>query len=476
MPDHLAPSAENLLLGRGAIFFARADGSGGEVHLGNCELLEITPSPELSARNSMMDPTSSTYKQLVKHTSYDVNIKGDEFSKENLALVFLGSTAMLNQSSSSASGETLTVNAGAGRYYKTAFRGISNVVLGAGVAGTTPMTVGTDFRVDARSGRIFVIPGAGIHVGDTLKVSYDYAALSLDIIRAGVAPLIQGFLRYVSDNAAGPQQELQAWSVQLSGDGAVAFITEDFSDFSLKGKILEDMAGHPASPFYSVEFIDGYAAAVPPGGDGATLDGDATTGADSGGIAPILSNGNSTATFTINSPSAQKAGVVVSTTGKTTGKWYAAYQVGFSGSIVIGSFALGWANASLNVHDTSGASGAGNISSVQVITPPFSASQVAGNASDNSAVLLNTTTLVDGDILIVYGDFDARTWGVITSDLVDHPGLQTQLTYTSTVLGMASGALKPFVGFAAEGVLTLTATLLDGAVANAPVGYTNIAG
>lgn len=255
MGSTLAPSPNNLLLGRGNLYFSRFDTSGnptGELHLGNCEMFEITPSVEFAEKNSAMDKTAGTYKQVPKHVTYDINIKGDEFSKENMALAFLGDTTAFTQGSGTVTAEVVTTVVKKGRWFPLKYRNVSSVVVKGGVSGTTAMTAGTDYTVDTVSGRIQVLATGTFADADTMKVDYSYSAITSNKITAGTSPLIEGFLRYIANNAAGPTHEVQVWRVQLSGDGAIGFITDDFSDFTLKGKVLTDLGNHPSSPYFDM--------------------------------------------------------------------------------------------------------------------------------------------------------------------------------------------------------------------------------
>lgn len=255
MASSTAPNGNNLILGKGALYFDQLDTSGnktGELHLGNCETFEITPTADMATKKSSMDKSAGVIAQAVKSVQIDLAIKGNEFNKENLALVFLGTTAAFTQGTGTVTSETVTSSAKKGRYYATLYRNISAVTVKAGVAGSTSMTAGTDYTVDAVSGRIYVVPGGGIAVGDIIKVDYTYSAITSQKVIAGTVPNVRGFLRYVSDNSAGDNKEVQIWNAQLHPDGAIGFISDDYADWTIKGTIINDAANHPTEPYFRV--------------------------------------------------------------------------------------------------------------------------------------------------------------------------------------------------------------------------------
>jgi hypothetical protein len=119
---------------------------------------------------------------------------------------------------------------------------------------TTTYVAGTDYEIltslkDDVIGRIKVLSDGSITEGETLHVSYGYSALTYHTIRAFVNTQITGRLRFVSDNPAGKQQELEVWSVSLTPSGDTAMIGDDWSTLGFSGEILKDEAGHPNSPY-----------------------------------------------------------------------------------------------------------------------------------------------------------------------------------------------------------------------------------
>ena len=120
--------------------------------------------------------------------------------------------------------------------------------------GTTTYTLGTDYTIDTALkddtiGRIFFIDGGAITEGDTIEVTYAYDAATYTEVQAFAESEIEGRLRFVSDNPAGNDQELEIWRVSLTPSGDTAMIGDDWSTLAFTGEVLKDETGHPSSPY-----------------------------------------------------------------------------------------------------------------------------------------------------------------------------------------------------------------------------------
>jgi len=122
---------------------------------------------------------------------------------------------------------------------------------------TTTYVAGTDYEVstvlkDNTVGRILILSGGSISEGEELHVTFGYAATTYTEVRAFKETQVEGFLRFVSDNPAGSQQELKIWRASLTPSGDTAMIGEDWSTLSFEGEILKDETGHPDSPYFDI--------------------------------------------------------------------------------------------------------------------------------------------------------------------------------------------------------------------------------
>lgn len=249
----LAPNSANLLLGKGAIYFDRfAAGTTtrqGELHLGNCTTFELTTTDELKDKYSSMTSTSPLLKSVSTRRTMELKVTGDEYSLENLALVLMGNTSTLSQSSGSVTAENITTASKQGHWYPTVKRSISSLIVKVGAA---TKTLGTDYDQDLVTGRVKILPGGTITDTSTVTVDYSYAVVSLNTVVGGNASIIEGYLRFIGNPAAGPTYEVEVWKVALQPDGPLALIQDDYGNWSLTLKVLDDSANHASEPYYRI--------------------------------------------------------------------------------------------------------------------------------------------------------------------------------------------------------------------------------
>lgn len=249
-----SPDAQNLYLGRGAFYFDRflagTTTPTGERHVGNVSKIELVTTDDVKEAYQNMTSSAGLYATVNARRKVELKVTGDEYSLENIALILMGDTGKLAQTGSSVTDETVTASAKQGRYYATDYRKISAVTVKGGVSGATAKVLNTDYTVDAVSGRIYVVPGGGIADGDIIKVSYTYATISLDVVKAGTQSKIAGYVRFVGDPAAGPTYELECWNAQFNPDGPLALIQDDYGNWSLSARLVADLTNHSDAPWF----------------------------------------------------------------------------------------------------------------------------------------------------------------------------------------------------------------------------------
>lgn len=249
MPN--APNTENYFLGAGILYFAQFLATGvkrGELDLGNCTDFKLNLTTEKLEHYNQRAGIAVKDKEVVKQLNANGSFTLDEYTKENLMLALYGDMAKLAQSSGSVSAEAIS-DIEQGRYYPLLHRNVSNVVVDDGA---TPFTVNVDYRVDAATGRIYIIPDGAIADDDTIYVDYDYSAVDYDMIRAFKQSKITGYLRFIGDPASGSAYECEVWKCSLSPNGDLSFLGNDAwgkLDFSLT---IEKDETHTDDPFFHV--------------------------------------------------------------------------------------------------------------------------------------------------------------------------------------------------------------------------------
>lgn len=246
-------SGDQLLLGKGKVYFDRKDADGnlvGERFLGNCTQLQIGTEDELREKYSSATASAPLLKRVNVRRTQEFTLTLDHFNKENIALALMGDVSALTQGSGSVTDEVIGA-VQQGRYYKTSYRNISTVTVEPSGGGEA-YTLNTDYTIDAVTGRIYIVEGGGIADDDEIQVDYDYAEDTSVVVRSGVSNTIEGFMRFVGDPSTGPALEVEVWDVSINPDGVLDLISDEYAEFSLKGAVQDDSANHPDEPYFRV--------------------------------------------------------------------------------------------------------------------------------------------------------------------------------------------------------------------------------
>lgn len=262
------PSADNLLLGQGQLFFDRFDMSSGIPipsnyfrHLGNCSAFTMTMNNEKVEKWTSMYAAKRLYKQVIRQTKAQGKITMDEYDPDNLALVMLGEKLDFTRAAVNRTGANAYVFPYAvvaqDRYMTLPDRKITaaSVVVKDNGAGT-PFIIDADYQVDAEHGRIYVVPGGDITPGTVLKVEYTGAVLTaadkIQKIIGANKPTIEGRLTFVGDPTTGPTYYAEFWHVMISPEGELGLISNDFASFGLNFMCFDKRTQHPGEPYYRV--------------------------------------------------------------------------------------------------------------------------------------------------------------------------------------------------------------------------------
>lgn len=122
--------------------------------------------------------------------------------------------------------------------------------------GSTYYTAGSDFTVDAVSGRIYFPTTSTIVEAASLTVNFGVAATTYSKITALTAVGQDGKIRYVSDNPVGGAYEMIIWKVRIKPNGDTALIGDDWARLPFQGDILRDATYHPNSPYMDMLVTD----------------------------------------------------------------------------------------------------------------------------------------------------------------------------------------------------------------------------
>lgn len=258
MPAATAPSSENLLLGKGQVFFDRFDASGvstGFKHLGNVETFELTTTDDKVQKFSSMSAGAPLYKEVNRRRTAVLTLTGSEFHPENMALVTMGDQSVLVQAATAVVAEAVKATTVPGMYFMTKKLGpISAITV---TFGATPGVLNTDYAViNANIGLLRILPATIL----TGAVTIDYTPTAYTSptgprqIAGGTAGVIQGAVLFVGDPSTGPEMIVNVWRANVSPNGAVGLIGDDFATLSLTMAILDDAIANPSFPLYKITY------------------------------------------------------------------------------------------------------------------------------------------------------------------------------------------------------------------------------
>ncbi len=262
MPGIKNPNANLPMLGKGSILFDRFDGSGnpqGYFHLGNCTKFEIDMKDDLAELYSSLNKSVSLISTALKKRVPSISITGTDFAADKMALVMMAAAKSTQAETAGQITAEALVSATVtkkGKYFATLHRSIdptpANIVV---KQGATTLVAGTDYVVvDPVEGLIYFPANSAVQDATAVTIDYKTLAKSFDQVAGGTQPIVQGRIRFVPDPTDGQKIGVEVWKVNLSPNGQIGLIADDYGNWTLDGRVLDDTANHPNSPFYLATF------------------------------------------------------------------------------------------------------------------------------------------------------------------------------------------------------------------------------
>lgn len=257
----LVADGANVLLGKGRMFFDRFTAAGvsqGLRFLGNGNKLTITTSDDVKELRSSASAAAELLKSVTTQRTVELSISLNEYTYENLALSLMGSEGFYPARAGGAVAAYDLGFAYTDRTYKFADDGpIAASPAPVIKMGSTTITAVTDYTLDLTRGTVYIIANGTTTplANGTNKVNVAYttsaivASTNKKVIGANVN-LLEGMFQFISDPSTGPKWDIDVWRVDFTPDGEFGLITDDFGEFSLKGKIISDATNHPLDPLY----------------------------------------------------------------------------------------------------------------------------------------------------------------------------------------------------------------------------------
>ncbi len=261
-------TTDSYTLGKGVVYFDQLI-SGvyqGERDLGNAPAFTFNIALEKLDHYSSRGGLKAKDKEIISQITPGCAFTLDEVNKANLALLTLGDIEAGTQTGATIEDEEIVAHLG--MRMSTAARSISAVTVCDDATPTITYVAGpasnalANYEIstslkDDEIGRILIHEDqsgcvAAITEGQTLFVNYTSATLTYDKITMFTSTEIIGRMRFVSDNPAGEQQELEFWSVSLTPSGDTALIGDDWSTLGFVCEILKDETNHSTTPYGNI--------------------------------------------------------------------------------------------------------------------------------------------------------------------------------------------------------------------------------
>lgn len=241
-----AANTNDYRIGRGTLYAAPLDAVTGRPHeyrdLGNVSDFVLTLSTDKQEHSSSRSGLKVVDKSVVINQKLTLKITLDELNFDNLALFFSGSTSATVANASAITSQAHSFY-GKGRWYDV-MDASGNRAYDCATITVATMTLGTDFTVDLKMGRIFVLStSAGAWGSSASPVSLNVTTTlsgqdtTLDEVKALTQSSISLALKFISQNPVNGdnQEEYQFHQVTLSADGDLSLIGDDFSNVTLSG-------------------------------------------------------------------------------------------------------------------------------------------------------------------------------------------------------------------------------------------------
>lgn len=224
------PTDKNIVLGAGHLYFDELDSNGnltGERYL--AETNNFSNSVNADSLEAWSDDGAIAEKLLDQPTRITRDGKFNAKSIDDFLLGLFFIATQSSKTTSSGSKTATAVNAGngvlQGRWYQlgvssgqpAGVRGIEAVTIKDAVP--TTYAINDDYKLDATTGRIYIVIGGGIADGTVITADYDETTTTWNQLATNENGAKQGALRFVSDNTAGENRDFYYTKVTLKPDG-----------------------------------------------------------------------------------------------------------------------------------------------------------------------------------------------------------------------------------------------------------------
>ncbi len=269
------PNTADYLLGRGTIYVseltAGRPGAGGWRNLGNAPEMNIAVEVETLEHQSSLEGLATIDKEVVISQKVTISFQLDETNFQNMALFLSGAAVAepdvnpavagygpIEVTDSAVLGVWYDLHVGAGRTGIRAYDiDATKLTLNESSGAPVLLTEGTDYTVDEKNGRVFILStAADLAAGEpfTATLTADAGAEAPDEVRALTQTNVLVALKFISKNPANSDQEVeyQFHQINLKPEGDFGGITDDFSVMGFSGVAETQALGDPNSPTLTI--------------------------------------------------------------------------------------------------------------------------------------------------------------------------------------------------------------------------------
>lgn len=254
---------ENVKLGKGSMLLGLWAGTTPPEafdFMGNANSVALSADVTNAELFSSTERSGSLVDRRPLRTAYTLTVSLNEYTVENLKLFLLGEEASESQALN-ATFETLIEGIQLGKWHSIGKRRMTGIEVYPGSGGSTALTSGTDYEVNAEFGLIKFLSGGAIQEGDNAFVNGAVPALTITKIRVAQESAPIAHIKFLCDDANNEgdaaKDELELWKVSVAPDGELNFISDEYGAFSLSMAVLSDATNHADDPYGTLNRITG---------------------------------------------------------------------------------------------------------------------------------------------------------------------------------------------------------------------------
>lgn len=265
------PNTGDYTLGRGTVYAAGL--TAGEIpdvngwrDLGNATEFNVSLETEKLEHQSSRQGLKVVDKEVILSQKMSIAFTLDELNDDNVANFLSGVTAShTNVSIAGITSRVLVATVVLAKWYDIVNGSneraydvdIADLDLTETSGAPVTMVAGTDFTLDAKMGRIFLLSGASnIAAGDpmTIVLAANAAAAPVEEIRGMTQGNLVRAIKFIGENPANSnkQREYQFHKVTLSSEGDLALIGDEFAVMAFTGSVERSDLADINSPFVRI--------------------------------------------------------------------------------------------------------------------------------------------------------------------------------------------------------------------------------